>query len=130
MPVAGETVVVSGASGATGSVVVQLAKMSGCRVIGTAGTDEKCKWLTEELGCDVALNYKDSEFKKRFNVATPKVLSSLSLFFSLSMFSLTTLEVKFLTYAWGNLRLKGESSYVAESHTTMRRRRLLVRPII
>jgi NADPH-dependent curcumin reductase CurA len=71
-PVAGDTVVVSGASGATGSVVVQLAKICGCRVVGVAGTVEKCSWLTE-LGCDVALNYKDPEFKKKFNDATPKV---------------------------------------------------------
>ncbi|XP_026761861.2 prostaglandin reductase 1-like isoform X1 [Galleria mellonella] len=54
-PNAGETVVVSGAAGAVG----QIAKILGCRVIGFAGTDEKCKWLTGELGFDSAGNYKN-----------------------------------------------------------------------
>ena len=57
-PVAGETVLVSAAAGAVGSVVGQIAKMQGCRVIGMAGTDEKCTWLTGELGFDAAINYK------------------------------------------------------------------------
>src|SRR3974390_207585 len=49
-PVAGETVVVSGAAGATGSVVGQIAKVKGCRAIGIAGGAEKCRWLTNEAG--------------------------------------------------------------------------------
>jgi NADPH-dependent curcumin reductase CurA len=57
-PKAGETLVVSGAAGATGSLVVQLGKLRGCRVVGTAGTDDKCKWLTSELGVDAAINYR------------------------------------------------------------------------
>jgi NADPH-dependent curcumin reductase CurA len=57
-PKAGETLVVSGAAGATGSLVVQLGKLRGCRVVGTAGTDDKCKWLTSELGADAAINYR------------------------------------------------------------------------
>ena len=57
-PKAGETLVVSGAAGATGSLVVQLGKLLGCRVVGTAGTDDKCKWLTSELGADAAINYR------------------------------------------------------------------------
>ncbi len=57
-PKAGETVVVSGAAGAVGTVVGQLAKINGCRVVGIAGSDEKIRYLTEELGFDVALNYK------------------------------------------------------------------------
>jgi len=57
-PEAGETVLVSGAAGATGSIVGQIAKIKGCRVVGIAGSDEKCAWLTEELGFDAALNYK------------------------------------------------------------------------
>lgn len=67
----GDTVVVSGAAGATGSMVVQIAKkMIGCkRVIGMAGSDEKCKWV-ESLGADVCLNYKDKEFRERLNKET------------------------------------------------------------
>lgn len=59
-PVAGETVVVSGAAGAVGMVVCQLAKIEGCRVVGIAGSDEKNKYLTGELGADAAVNYKTS----------------------------------------------------------------------
>jgi NADPH-dependent curcumin reductase CurA len=70
-PKAGETVVVSGAAGATGSVAGQIAKIKGARVIGIAGSDDKCKWLVDELGFDVALNYKDPDFKKKFKEATP-----------------------------------------------------------
>lgn len=57
-PKAGETVLVSAAAGAVGSVVGQIAKMQGCRVVGMAGSDEKCRWLTQELGFDAAINYK------------------------------------------------------------------------
>ncbi|HZH89216.1 MAG TPA: NADP-dependent oxidoreductase [Pyrinomonadaceae bacterium] len=59
-PAAGETVVVSGAAGAVGMVVCQLAKIKGCRVVGIAGSDEKNKYLTGELGVDAAVNYKTS----------------------------------------------------------------------
>jgi NADPH-dependent curcumin reductase CurA len=74
MPKPGDTVVVSGAAGATGSVAGQIAKIAGARVIGTAGSEEKVKWLTDELGFDVALNYKDPDFKKKFKEATPKFI--------------------------------------------------------
>ena len=57
-PKAGETVVVSGAAGAVGSIVGQIAKLKGCRVVGIAGTDEKVAWLVDELGFDAAYNYK------------------------------------------------------------------------
>jgi len=57
-PKAGETVVVSGAAGAVGIVVCQIAKLKGCRVVGTAGSDEKCDYLRRELGVDAAINYK------------------------------------------------------------------------
>jgi NADPH-dependent curcumin reductase CurA len=73
-PKAGETVVVSAAAGATGSVAAQIAKIAGARVIGTAGSDEKCRWLKEELGLDVALNYKDPDFKEKFKAATPNFI--------------------------------------------------------
>jgi hypothetical protein len=59
-PKPGETVVVSGAAGAVGSLVGQIAKIKGCRVVGIAGSDEKCSWLTGELGFDAALNYKST----------------------------------------------------------------------
>ncbi|MCE2990429.1 MAG: NADP-dependent oxidoreductase [Burkholderiales bacterium] len=57
-PVAGETVFVSAASGTVGSTVGQLAKLMGCRVVGSAGSDEKCRWLVDTLGFDAAFNYK------------------------------------------------------------------------
>lgn len=59
-PAAGETLLVSAAAGAVGSVVGQIGKILGCRVVGLAGTDEKCQWLTEELGFDAAINYRTS----------------------------------------------------------------------
>jgi NADPH-dependent curcumin reductase CurA len=64
-PKAGETVVVSGAAGAVGIIVGQIAKIHGCRVIGIAGTDEKCHMLKEEFGYDGALNYKTSQNLKK-----------------------------------------------------------------
>lgn len=70
----GETVVVSGAAGATGSVAAQMAKIAGARVVGLAGSDAKCAWLEKELGFDVCLNYKDPDFRKKFKEATPKYI--------------------------------------------------------
>ncbi len=60
-PKAGDTVVVSGAAGATGSVAGQIARIKGCRVIGLAGSASKCTWLTDELGFDAAINYKSDD---------------------------------------------------------------------
>ncbi|MFD1634890.1 NADP-dependent oxidoreductase [Haloplanus ruber] len=60
-PRAGETVVVSGAAGAVGSTVGQLAKLQGCRVVGFAGTDEKVDWLVDDLGFDAAINYATTD---------------------------------------------------------------------
>ncbi len=57
-PKEGETVFVSAASGAVGMVVCQIARNMGCRVVGTAGSDEKCQWLLDELKIDAAINYK------------------------------------------------------------------------
>ena len=57
-PKAGETLVVSAAAGATGSMAAQIGKILGCRVVGTAGTEEKCAYLTKELGLNAAVNYK------------------------------------------------------------------------
>ena len=64
-PKAGETVVVSGAAGAVGSVVGQIAKIKGCRVVGIAGGDAKCAYLTDQLGFDAAIDYKTETVRKR-----------------------------------------------------------------
>ena len=60
-PKVGETVVVSAAAGAVGSMVGQIAKIQGCRVVGIAGSDDKCRWLTEVAGFDAAINYKTED---------------------------------------------------------------------
>jgi NADPH-dependent curcumin reductase len=60
-PKAGETVVVSAAAGAVGSMVGQIAKIQGCRVVGIAGGAEKCRWLTEVAGFDAAIDYKSED---------------------------------------------------------------------
>jgi NADPH-dependent curcumin reductase len=70
-PLAGETVVVSGAAGATGSVVGQIAKIKGCRAIGVAGGAEKCRWLTEDLGFDAAIDYKSEKVRARLKELCP-----------------------------------------------------------
>jgi len=70
-PKAGETVVVSGAAGATGSVAGQIAKIHGCRVIGIAGGPEKCEWLTGELGFDGAIDYKAEKVSARLRELCP-----------------------------------------------------------
>lgn len=57
-PKAEETLVVSAAAGAVGSLVGQIGKIVGCRVVGITGSDEKCRWLTEDLGFDETINYK------------------------------------------------------------------------
>jgi NADPH-dependent curcumin reductase len=71
-PVSGETVVVSGAAGATGSVVGQIAKIKGCRAIGIAGGAEKCRWLTDEAGFDAAIDYKSESVSARLKELCPK----------------------------------------------------------
>ena len=70
-PRPGETVVVSAAAGATGSVAGQIAKISGCRAVGIAGGAEKCAWLTEELGFDAAVDYKQPDLAGRLRAACP-----------------------------------------------------------
>ncbi|MFZ3322662.1 MAG: NADP-dependent oxidoreductase [Usitatibacter sp.] len=62
-PQAGETVVVSGAAGAVGAAVCQIAKIKGCRVIGIAGGADKCKYLIDTLRCDAAIDYKNEDVK-------------------------------------------------------------------
>ena len=71
-PKAGETVVVSGAAGAVGTVVGQIAKLKGCRVVGIAGGKEKCDFLTGELGFDAAVDYKRGDLKAALRAACPE----------------------------------------------------------
>jgi NADPH-dependent curcumin reductase len=71
-PKEGDTVVVSGAAGAVGSVVGQIAKIKGCRVVGIAGGREKCDYLTSELGFDAAIDYKSDDVKKALRQHCPK----------------------------------------------------------
>lgn len=71
-PKAGETVVVSGAAGAVGTVVGQIARIKGCRVVGIAGGKEKCDYIVNELGFDAAVDYKHDEVKKSLRQHCPK----------------------------------------------------------
>ena len=75
---AGETVVVSGAAGSTGSVAGQIAKINGCRVIGTAGGKEKCDWLVDVAGFDGAIDYKSEDVGSRLSALCP---SGIDVFF-------------------------------------------------
>ncbi|HEY1517122.1 MAG TPA: NADP-dependent oxidoreductase [Solirubrobacteraceae bacterium] len=70
-PEPGQTVVVSGAAGAVGSVVGQIARIKGCRAVGIAGGPEKCEWLTEELGFDAAIDYKRGDLRAQLREHTP-----------------------------------------------------------
>jgi len=67
----GETVVISAAAGAVGSVAGQICKILGARVVGIAGGPEKCAWLVEELGFDAAVDYKADDFRDQLKAATP-----------------------------------------------------------
>ena len=62
---------VSGAAGSVGAMVGQIGKAEGLRVVGTAGTDDKCRWLEDELGFDAAINYKSPDLAKELAEATP-----------------------------------------------------------
>ena len=70
-PQEGDTVVVSGAAGATGSVVGQIAKRLGCRVIGVAGGADKCAWLTDKAHFDAAIDYKSEDIGERLSELCP-----------------------------------------------------------
>jgi len=70
-PEPGDTVVVSGAAGATGSVAAQIARIKECRVVGIAGGAEKCRWLLEEARLDEAIDYKSSDVRRRLRQACP-----------------------------------------------------------
>jgi NADPH-dependent curcumin reductase CurA len=71
-PKAGETVVVSAASGAVGSVVGQIAKIKGCRAVGIAGGPDKCRYVTQELGFDACVDYKAGNLAADLKAACPK----------------------------------------------------------
>jgi NADPH-dependent curcumin reductase len=70
-PQSGETVLVSGAAGAVGSVVGQVAKIKGCRVVGIAGGKDKCDYLVNELGFDAAIDYKSENVQKAIKATCP-----------------------------------------------------------
>jgi len=71
-PREGETVLVSGAAGAVGSIVGQIAKIKGCRAVGIAGSDEKCRWVTHDLGFDDCINYRSERLAARLKQTCPK----------------------------------------------------------
>lgn len=71
-PKKGDVLVVSAAAGAVGSLVGQIGKIKGCKVIGFAGSDDKCEWLEKELGFDKAINYKTTDIAKSLKEAAPE----------------------------------------------------------
>ena len=70
-PRSGETVLVSGAAGATGSVVAQIARLKGCRVVGIAGGAEKCQWLLDACKLDAVIDYKNEDITARIGGLCP-----------------------------------------------------------
>jgi NADPH-dependent curcumin reductase len=70
-PEPGQTVVVSGAAGSVGSVVGQIARIKGCRVVGIAGGPDKCRWLVDELGFDAAIDYKAVDVRAELKTSAP-----------------------------------------------------------
>ncbi|MBL6691557.1 MAG: NADP-dependent oxidoreductase [Pseudomonadales bacterium] len=70
-PQPGQTVLVNGAAGAVGNMAGQFCKLAGARVIGLTGSNEKCDWLVNELGFDVAINYRDEDWYEQLEKAAP-----------------------------------------------------------
>ena len=70
-PKAGDTLVVSATSGAVGAVVGQIGKINGCNVIGIAGSEKKCHYVTNELGFDTAINYKTQKVSSELKRLSP-----------------------------------------------------------
>jgi NADPH-dependent curcumin reductase CurA len=68
----GENVFVSAAAGAVGSIAAQIAKIKGCYVIGSAGSDDKCRWLKEDLKLDAVINYKKQELRSALKAVAPR----------------------------------------------------------
>lgn len=73
-PQPGQTVLVTGAAGAVGSIAGQLARLAGARTIGLTSSVEKCQWLTNSLGYDAAINYRDKDFRAQLERAAPERL--------------------------------------------------------
>src|SRR6202051_4748837 len=71
-PEPGQTVVVSGAAGAVGSIAGQIARLRGCRVVGIAGGPDKCRWLVDELGFDAAVDYKGGDLRAQLRTHAPE----------------------------------------------------------
>ena len=71
-PVEGETMLVSGAAGSTGSVAAQIGRILGCRVVGVAGGADKCAWLVDELGLDAAIDYRKGDLVTQVREACPE----------------------------------------------------------
>ncbi|OBF81341.1 NADP-dependent oxidoreductase [Mycobacterium sp. 852002-51163_SCH5372311] len=70
-PQRGQTVVVSGAAGSVGSIAGQIARISGCRAVGIAGGEAKCRWLVDELGFDAAVDYKAGDLRRQLKTHAP-----------------------------------------------------------
>ncbi|WP_029117256.1 NADP-dependent oxidoreductase [Mycobacterium sp. URHB0044] len=70
-PLPGQTVLVSGAAGSVGSIVGQIARINGCRTIGIAGGEQKCRWLVDELGFDAAIDYKSAHLRSELKRHAP-----------------------------------------------------------
>ena len=70
-PRPGQTVVVSGAAGSVGNVAGQIARIKGCRAIGIAGGEDKCRWLVDELGFDAAIDYKAGDLRTQLKTHAP-----------------------------------------------------------
>ncbi len=70
-PEPGQTVLVSGAAGSVGSIVGQIARIKGCRVVGVAGGADKCRWLVEDVGFDAAIDYKSADLRKELKTHAP-----------------------------------------------------------
>ncbi len=71
-PEPGQTVLVSGAAGSVGSIVGQIAKIKGCRAVGIAGGQQKCRWLVEEVGFDAAIDYKTADLRAELKTHAPE----------------------------------------------------------
>jgi NADPH-dependent curcumin reductase len=70
-PAPGQTVLVSGAAGSVGSIVGQIARINGCRAVGIAGGEQKCRWLVEEVGFDAAIDYKSADLRAELKTHAP-----------------------------------------------------------
>jgi NADPH-dependent curcumin reductase len=70
-PEPGQTVLVSGAAGSVGSIVGQIARIKGCRAVGIAGGEQKCRWLVEEVGFDAAIDYKSADLRAELKTHAP-----------------------------------------------------------